>query len=57
MTEQEQFVRTDCFGFRRGECAVLYELVCENKPCKFYKTCRQYQADKRKYSYKGRGVD
>lgn len=56
MTEKNQ-VKTDCFGFRRGVCTVLYELVCEKRNCSFYKTCAQYQADKRKYSYKGRGAD
>lgn len=46
--------KTDCFAYRRGECCVLYELVCENKGCSFYKTCEQYLHDKIKYSYKGR---
>ena len=53
MTEKTHEVKTDCFGFRRGECSVLYELVCASKTCSFYKTCERYQADKRKYSYKG----
>ncbi len=47
-------VKTDCFAYRRGECSVLYEMVCENKNCSFYKTCEQYKHDKLKYSYKGR---
>lgn len=47
-------VKTDCFGFRRGECTVLYELVCEQRKCSFYKTCKDYNRDKLKYSYKGR---
>ncbi len=47
-------VKTDCFGYRRGECTVLYELVCEHKNCSFYKTCSEYNRDKLKYSYKGR---
>lgn len=47
-------VKTDCFGYRHGECSVLYELVCERKACSFYKTCEQFHRDRLKYSYKGR---
>ena len=47
-------VKTDCFGYRRGECKVLYELVCKNHKCSFYKTCEEYRRDHLKYSYKGR---
>ncbi len=47
-------VKTDCFAFRRGECTILYELVCSERTCSFYKTCKQYNSDKLKYSYKGR---
>ena len=56
MTEKRN-VKTDCFGFRRGECSVLYELVCEKRNCSFYKTREQYAKDKKKYSYKGCGAD
>lgn len=57
MTEQMNGIKTDCFGFRRGECSVLYELVCASRVCSFYKTCEQYRKDKRKYSYKGCGAE
>ena len=57
MKEKTYETKTDCFGFRRGECTVLYELVCASKVCSFYKTCEQYRADKRKYSYRGCGAD
>lgn len=54
MTEDKRSTKTDCFGFYKGECKILYELVCANKTCSFYKTTQQFQADKKKYSYKGR---
>ena len=57
MTEQMNKIKTDCFGFRRGECGVLYELVCASRVCSFYKTCEQYKKDKQKYSYKGCGAE
>ena len=47
-------VKTDCFAYRRGECGALYELICENRRCSFYKNCEQFNHDKIKYSYKGR---
>lgn len=47
-------VKTDCFAYHRGECTILYELVCSLRNCSFYKTCKQYNSDKLKYSYKGR---
>lgn len=50
--EQKTKVKTDCFGYRKGECRVLYELVCEKRECSFYKTCEQFMKDKRKYSLK-----
>ena len=57
MKEIMQDTKKDCFGYRRGECAVLYEMVCASRTCSFYKTCEQYQADKRKYSWRGCGAD
>lgn len=56
MTEEKSMVKTDCFGFRNGNCTVLYEMVCEERTCSFYKTCEQYHKDMKKYSYKGRGA-
>ena len=56
MTESSK-IKTDCFGFRRGMCTVLYELVCEKRNCSFYKSCEEYAQDKKKYSYKGRSAD
>lgn len=50
-------VKTDCFGFRHGECTILYELVCAERKCSFYKTCEQFRRDHLKYSYKGRDFD
>jgi len=47
-------VKTDCFGYRCGECGVLYELVCKDKNCSFYKTREEFRRDLLKYSYKGR---
>ena len=55
MTEEKSMVKTDCFGYRNGTCTVLYEMVCKERTCSFYKTCAQYQSDMKKYSYKGRG--
>lgn len=49
---KENNAKTDCFAFRKGECRVLYELVCEKKKCSFYKTCEQFMKDKKKYSLK-----
>lgn len=50
--EQKTTIKTDCFGYRKGECKVLYELVCAERNCSFYKTCGQFLKDKRKYSLK-----
>lgn len=51
---EQTMVKTDCFGYRKGECKVLYELVCKERKCSFYKTCEEYRRDHLKYSYKGR---
>ena len=50
-------VKTDCFGYRHGDCSVLYELVCEKCDCSFYKTREKFRRDQLKYSYKGREND
>lgn len=38
-------IKRDCFGFKRGECTVLTELVCKNEKCTFYKTRKQFKED------------
>lgn len=38
-------IKRDCFGFKRGECTVLTELVCKKGECTFYKTRKQFRDD------------
>ena len=35
-------VRTECFGYRFGQCEILTELVCKQGTCKFFKERAQY---------------
>lgn len=42
-------IKTDCFGYKRGTCMVLTDLVCGQRECSFYKTQEQFRRDAEKY--------
>lgn len=42
-------IKQDCFGYKRGTCTVLTELVCGQRKCSFYKTQEQFRQDAEKY--------
>lgn len=51
-------MREDCFGYKKGKCNILTELVCKNGgKCSFYKTKEQFRKDaqraEEKNKYKG----
>lgn len=42
-------VKTDCFGFDKAKqnCKALKELYCKNENCRFYKTKKQYEKERK----------
>lgn len=43
-------IKTNCFGYRCGQCTILTELVCMERKCSFYKTKAQFEQDRNKYA-------
>ena len=42
-------VKKDCFGFKKGVCTVLSEMVCkDHECCTFYKTKQKFREDARR---------
>ncbi len=39
----------DCFARGKGQCGILKETLCKTGKCRFYKSKKQYEADKEKY--------
>lgn len=39
----------DCFAYAFTGCKILYERICDNRNCSFYKTHRQFREDLEKY--------
>ena len=46
---ERKMIKQDCFGYKRGTCMVLTELVCGQRECSFYKTQEQFRQDAEKY--------
>lgn len=46
--------KTDCFGYKSGNCTVLTELFCKKGKCPFCKTKEQYDSDREKAEKKFR---
>lgn len=52
MIEDEKRTKFNCFfyDFEHKNCRILRKLYCENENnCKFFKTCEQYERNKKKY--------
>ena len=45
--------KKDCFGYckEKNTCSVLRRLFCKTEQCGFYKTRKQFDADKEKWGY------
>lgn len=54
MASDEYFEKkTDCFGYDKNAntCNCLKRLYCKTENCKFYKTKKQFDEDRKKYGY------